>query len=118
MLQQQEATVSLRTYVIVVACAAIVVGFIMLFVPLKAGVDCGSLADPDRIGPAVLDTYLGRSGSAESCANALDTQQGWVIGLIAGGLVVALGAYLTGPRPQPAPGPPGAGNTPGGASPP
>lgn len=99
MLQQREAGMSLRKYVIGVAVVAVLVGFVLLFVPLKEyGVDCGTVGSPNRFGPALHDVYMGTFGSDRACEDALGTRQGWVIGLIVGGLVVSLGAGLTGPR--------------------
>jgi hypothetical protein len=95
---------SMRQYVTVVGFVAVLIGLALWFVPVEASssrgtaVDCGSVAEPNAVGPALNDVYFGTSGSAVSCDDALGTRTGWVLGLAAVGLVVGVGARVTRPR--------------------
>lgn len=85
-------------YVGLVGLVAVLVGLVLLFVPVSTGrgVDCGSLVDPNTLGPALHDAYLAESGSATSCDDSMASRRGWTLALIIGGVVVGVGAWVTG----------------------
>jgi preprotein translocase subunit SecG len=98
---------SIRAYVIAIALVIAVVGGIFIFDKVDATlvtgetIQCGTVAEPNGRDARVADLSdamiggTGRLGGAALCSDALATQKTWTLILLFGGIVVALGAFVT-----------------------